>query len=140
MIANALLKAAGKIEGVIFRFPMIGEPVIRGINRSLAHAAFHTPFLGGKKGISIVHVKKEWIRFLKNAGINIRVTGEDKDAFHWEADACPYGYCKKDQRGVCDAVMDLDRTYTRLLGGELIITARIPDGSSKCQYTTRLIK
>jgi hypothetical protein len=34
--------------------------------------------------------------------------------------------------------MDLDRTYTRLLGGELEILDRVPHGADCCRYVTRL--
>lgn len=140
MIAQHLLKAAGRLEAALYKLPVVGEPCVRGMNRAAAHAAFHAPVLGGKRGRTIAEVRDGWTAFLARAGITPVILKEEADAFHWEVDGCPYGYCAADQRAVCDAAMDLDRTYTRLLGGELTILDRIPDGSSKCRYITRLAR
>ncbi len=138
MIAGTLLKTVGKVQSLVFALPFAGEPLVRSINRAVAYAAFYAPFLGGTPSHTLAGVRDGWVQFLKRAGINIRITGEEDNAFDWEVDQCPYGYCQAMHRGVCDAVMDLDRTYTRLLGGELTITSRIPNGSTMCRYTTRL--
>jgi len=140
MLAKALLKGNGKLESLLFKIPLIGEPLIRNRNRAAGNLAFKLPLLGGKRGRTIQEVRDGWKKFLKRAGITIRVTSEDLDSFKWEMDACPYGFCRPEDRGVCDAAMDLDRTYTRLLGGELRINETIPDGFSKCSYTTRLAR
>ncbi|MBW1988106.1 MAG: hypothetical protein JRI97_01030, partial [Deltaproteobacteria bacterium] len=112
---------------------------LRGTNRALARAAFHLPLLGGRKSKSIKELERQWMAFLARAGIRPRVTSRTDTQFCWEVDACPWGFCRPGQAGPCDAAMDLDRTYTRLLGGELVIEERIAEGKTRCRFTTRLV-
>jgi hypothetical protein len=94
---------------------------------------------GGKRGASIQDAKNGWLQGLRaRAGIRPAVTKEDPTSFEWEVNQCAYGLCKPEESGIWHAVMDLDRTFTRLIGGEPTILDEIPDGAAKCKYTTRL--
>ena len=138
MSQNARLQSLGAFQSLLFRLPLLGNPVVRGLNRAVAYAAFYTPVVGGKRATTIADVKKGWLAFLERAGVTPVVTADGKMSFQWEVEACPYGFCKAEQRGVCDAVMDMDRTYTKLLGGELVIHDRLADGADRCRFTTKL--
>ena len=132
------LKIAGLVQEMLYKLPA-GPPCIRGINKALARVAFYAPAMGAEKGHDIAQVRDGWLAFLSRAGITPVITSQDNDSFHWEVGSCPYGYHGVDQLGVCDAVMDLDRAFTRLLGGEMTILSRIPEGSPKCRFVTRFL-
>jgi predicted ArsR family transcriptional regulator len=128
------LKQIGKLNYMIYNLPGIGEKLLRGQSRAAAYAAFYAPFLGGKKCGSVKELIAGWKSFLNKSGIELVVTAEDKKSFIFEVGACPYGYVKKEECGACDAAMDLDRTYLRLLGGKMEILETIPGGASKCKF------
>ncbi|MFH2100300.1 MAG: hypothetical protein ABIJ95_12365, partial [Pseudomonadota bacterium] len=139
-IALDIMKINGWALERLHQTPVVGDRLVRALMRGAARAAFHLPALGGKRSTDIWQVKRQWMAFLGRAGLHPKVTAENKREFFWEVDACPYGFDCQGQVGVCDAAMDLDRTYTRLLGGELTILERIPAGSAHCRYVTRLAR
>ena len=128
----------GKTYSLVFRIPVIGEPLLRAILKSVAYLFFHLPYTGGKRHRNAIEVRTGWFRFLSRFGIFPEVTHEDENEFRWFVKACPYGFARASDKDLCDAVMDLDRTYTRLLGGEMEILDRIPHGAECCRYLTRL--
>ena len=132
------LRQAGKLNFLIYRLPVVGEQLVRRQSRALAYAAFYAPLLGGKKSGSVPELLAGWKSFLGRVGLKMTVTATDEKSFTFEMNACPYGYCTKEDRGVCDAAMDVDRTYVRLLGGEMEILERIPDGAEKCRCRVSL--
>lgn len=134
---SKVLPLAGKLQAALFKIPVVGETLVRGANRGLAHVAFRVPYFGAKKKADIAQVMEAWFAFLEKNGIFPRIDSMEGDTCLWSLDACAYGYDCASDRGVCDAVMDLDRTYTRLLGGEMVILERIPDGRPACRYRTR---
>ncbi|MEW5733285.1 MAG: hypothetical protein AB1921_00430 [Thermodesulfobacteriota bacterium] len=137
MPPSKLLPVAGKLHAALFKLPVVGETLVRGANRALGHVAFRAPYFGAQKQSSIREVMDAWFAFLGKNGITPRIDKMEGDTCLWSVEACPYGYCCAADRGVCDAVMDLDRTYTKLLGGEMVILERIPDGKPSCRYQTR---
>ena len=137
VIAN-LMPALGKLNALAFRLPVLGETLVRKQSRAAAALAFHMPLLGGKPCSSIGEVKEEWLKFLGRAGIAVTITRESEDEFEFEVEACPWGFRKPADQGVCDACMDLDRTYVRLLGGEMEVLESIPSGSACCRELIRM--
>jgi hypothetical protein len=132
-----LMTLIGKSNALLFRVPVLGEAAVRGQSRAMARLAFHAPILGGKRCGSIREVRDEWLKFLKRSGITVVITREDDREFEFELTACPWGYSKPGEQGVCDACMDLDRTYVRLLGGELELAGTIPAGDACCRSVVR---
>ena len=130
----------GKLYSLVFRIPVIGEPLLRGILRTVAHLFFYLPYVGGRESQSVADLKFAWFRFLSRFAIFPTVTSENGQEFRWFVNACPYGLTDSRDRALCDAVMDLDRTYIKLLGGELEILDRVPHGAECCRYVTRLKK
>ena len=128
----------GKLYSLIFSLPVIGEPLLRGILKTVAYLFFYLPYVGGKRHQSIADLESGWFGFLSRFGIYPTVTSKNEQEFRWSVNACPYGLTNSRQRALCDAVMDLDRTYIQLLGGELEILDRIPHGGERCRYVTRL--
>lgn len=57
--------------------------------------------------------------------VPLEVSKESPDQLEFLVAACPYGYNRRDQEGVCDAVMDLDRTMVKLCGGSMVIEESI---------------
>ncbi len=133
-----VLHLLGKLESLVFRIPVIGEPLLRGIVRLLGRLFFYLPYFGSRRCHTVAEMKSEWLTFAGRFGIFPTVSGEDEKEFRWFLPACAYGFSCSRDRGVCDAMMDLDRTYIRLMGGELEITERIPLGAEACHFVTRL--
>ncbi len=128
----------GKAYSLVFTIPVIGEPLLRGMLKSVAHVFFYLPYVGGGRHRDTKGVRAGWFRFLSRFGIFPELTDEGENEFRWFVKACPYGFEHDREKQLCDAVMDLDRTYTRLLGGDLEILDRIPHGADCCRYVTRL--
>lgn len=137
MITGLLMHAVGKGNSLLFRIPLMGEKVVRTQGRVLANLAFHAPLIGGKRCKTLGEVKEEWLKFLARSGIYPTITREDDQEFEFTLDACPWGFQGPDDVGVCDACMDLDRTYVKLLGGELEVRESIPSGGACCTSVVR---
>jgi len=138
VVAGTLMPVVGRLNALVYRLPLVGETLVRKQSRAVAALAFHMPLLGGKSCSSIHEVKAEWIKFLGRAGISIEITRENEKEFEFEVEACPWGFRNPADLGVCDACMDLDRTYVKLLGGEMKILESIPSGSACCKEVIRM--
>ncbi len=137
METGLLMYMVGKGNGLLFRMPLIGEKVVRAQGRIAANLAFHAPLLGGKQCNTLDEIRQEWFKFLARSGIYPTVTNENDQEFEFTLDACPWGFEGPDDAGVCDACMDLDRTYVKLLGGELKVKESIPLGGACCTSVVR---
>lgn len=133
-----LLKAVAPIEGLLFRIPTLGEPLLRGLQRAVAAVAFRLPVLGGKPATELADLRRQWFDFLARFGIYPRIDSEDARDLYWSVEECPYGLISPAERGLCDALMDLDRQYVELLGGEMTILERIPEGARRCRFVIRM--
>ena len=128
----------GRVHARVFKVPVIGERFVRTQSRLAAKLAFRLPVLGARKCASLHELRGEWLKFLGMAGIYPSISRETDTEFELELDACPYGFCREEEQGVCDACMDLDRAYVRLLGGEMEVVHSIPSGSPSCRFVIRL--
>ena len=133
-----ILPILGSVDALTYRIPLVGELAVRGRCRATAMLLFYLPGLGGRRCRSVTELKTRWLAFLGRFGVVPTVTREDDNEFEWMIEACPYRFKRERDQGVCDACMDLDRTYTRLLGGQLVILETIPGGSRRCEYVTKL--
>lgn len=132
------LSILGKLNALVYRLPVVGEALVRKQSRAVGALAFYMPLLGGKSCSNIGEVKEEWLKFLGRAGISVTITRESENEFEFEVEACPWGFRKAVDQGVCDACMDLDRTYVKLLGGEMKVLESIPSGSACCRELIRM--
>ncbi|MEW6439687.1 MAG: hypothetical protein AB1640_02020 [bacterium] len=137
-MAGRVLPMVGKLNYLLYRVPGIGDRVVRGQSRLAAKLAFHAPLLGGRRSTTLEGVKSEWLKFLAMAGIQPDITREGEREFEFQVQACPYGFHRPEEKGVCDACMDLDRAYVKLLGGELEVLESIPAGSPRCRIAVRV--
>ena len=137
-MAGKFLPLLGQFNYLMYRIPRIGESLVRGQSRMAARLAFHMPILGGKRSTTLDGVKSEWFKFLRLAGMQPPITQQGEEEFEFEVEACPYGFRRPEEKGVCHACMDLDRTYVKLLGGELEVLESIPDGSDRCRCVVRV--
>ncbi|MBF0121131.1 MAG: hypothetical protein HQK79_20050 [Desulfobacterales bacterium] len=138
MLIRKVLPIIGKADFFLYKFTSIGESLIRFRCRVLATLIYHIPLFGGKLCSNSVELKSEWINFLNRFGIVPMIISENENEFQWHLDNCPYNFQITDEKGVCDACMDLDRTFIKLLGGELDILETIPGGSNKCKFIVKL--
>jgi len=128
----------GRLNAAVFGIPGVGERIVRGQSRLAAHLAFRLPVLGGKRCSSLRELRGEWLKFLGLAGIFPSLSRETDTEFELEVASCPYGFSRAEQQGVCDACMDLDRAYVKLLGGTLEVSHSIPSGAGSCRLVIRL--
>ena len=135
-----LTRSVGRFNQNLHRLPMVGEPLVRGLNRNLGKIFFYSPLTFFKRADTIGEVKKFLIRLCDQFGISIDITKVEDDSLEFFVNKCPYGYCQSDQLGVCDAAMDLDRVLFRLSGAELIIQESIVSGAPKCRILLRRIQ
>ena len=138
-ISKMIFHILGKAAYVICDIPYVGKSIVSGLWKFSAVVVFKIQFIFRKKpGPHIQEVRAAWHSFLARCGIYPNVRKEEREQYFWSMDACPYGFSNKKEKDVCNAVMDFDRTYTRLLGGRLEIIDCIPDGADKCRYVTKV--
>jgi hypothetical protein len=134
MIVKCLLKLAGKMDALVYKTPLIGEQLVRNKANFLGNIAFHMPVLGSRPCGNIIEVQQKWFGFMERFGFKAHLDDSYPNEFYWSIDSCPYHFKRSDQQSLCDACMDFDRTYIRLLGGELEILDTIPAGSDHCRF------
>jgi len=134
---------SGKLKGLPFRLlgyyyrliyliPVIGEWMVRGMSKMIAYINFYSPF-GPKRSSSIHELRKEFDRLMKMMEFEHEVVHQDDEKFEFVLPRCPYGFCRPEHLGVCDAAMDMDRIMFGLAGGKLVIEASIPGGAPECR-------
>ncbi len=130
---------SGKFFEVLYKTPLVGEFVVRCITRSLGRIMFYSPLLGFYRTDTISGIKKQLEALTDNVGIPISIIKEGEEELQFLVHQCPYRYCRPDQQGVCDAIMDIDRYLFRLCGAELIIQDATVFGASECKILMRKI-
>jgi hypothetical protein len=134
---KGMMISMGKLYENLYKLPR-GESLVRKLARNIARMAFHSPGSVMKKRDSAVEIKDDLVRMCGRMDIVINVTKADQDKFEFLVPVCPYLYQRRDQEGVCDAAMDMDRTLIRLGGGKLIIEESVTRGDPVCRITVRL--
>lgn len=129
-----MMISMGKLYENLYKLPR-GESLVRKLARNIAWMAFHSPGSIMKKRASVKEIKDDLVRMCERMDIVINVTKVDQDKFEFLVPACPYAYQRRDQEGVCDAAMDMDRTLIRLGGGNLIIEESVTRGDPVCRIT-----
>lgn len=135
---KGMMISMGKFYENLYKLPR-GESLVRSIASGLARMAFHSPGSIMKKRDSAVEIKDDLVKMCGMMDIVINVTRADKDKFEFLVPICPYLYQRRDQEGVCEAAMDMDRMLIQLSGGELIIEESVPRGDSVCRVTVHKV-
>ena len=121
----------------LYRVPRMGDALVRFLARGMAKGMVVLPFTGFRRSSSV----EESIALLKlicgRLAIGVDIVEQKPDGFVFEVPACPYGYNRPDQQGVCDAVMDLDRMVYRQFGLELTILESVVAGAPRCRMFMR---
>lgn len=121
----------------LYRVPRMGDALVRSLARGMAKGMVVLPFTGFRRSSSV----KESIALLKlicgRLAIDVEIVEQKPDGFVFEVPACPYGYNRLDQQGVCDAVMDLDRMVYREAGLELKVLESVVAGAPRCRMSMR---
>ena len=137
-----MMASTGRFYELLFKIPIIGEPLVKGINRGLGHLNFRNPMLKAERCDTIDEV----IAYLRQAidlmkfPIEIIEDSITEDSFEIYVHHCPYGYHRPDQQGVCDAAMDMDRVLFRNLGADLVIQESAVFGAPKCHIKMTMLK
>ena len=91
----------------LYRIPRVGDALVRFLARGMAKGMVVLPFTGFRRSCSV----EESIALLKlicgRPAIGVDVVEQKPEGFVFEVPACPYGFNRLDQQGVCDAIMDL---------------------------------
>ncbi len=138
MIVNKALTSLGRFFEATYKLPLLGDFVVRRITRGMASMTFHNPLSSMKKHDSIQGVKQELQKMAEKANGELLISKEDETSFEYLSSPCPYGFNRKDQAGVCDAVMDLNRHLFDLCGAKLTIHERMAAGAPRCRITMEM--
>lgn len=139
--ATRLMTVLGKIYERLYRIPVAGETLVRGINRGIARASFNSPVVRRKRHTDIQSLKADFLRLLDMMKIPVEIIegSEGPERFEFYVLGCPYGFHRADQQGVCDAAMDMDRLLFRLMGAELTVQEAVVQGFPRCRILMRLV-
>lgn len=136
-MGNKAFHLLGRFYGFIYRIPVIGNLIVRGICRLIGLLGYHSPICPKHFGSM-----DEFIEFLKtvtkSGGMDFEIAGRDNDRFEIILDECPYLFSRPDQVGVCEAAMDMDRTLFGRCGYEIIIKESLPRGDSVCREVFKM--
>ncbi len=124
----------GYIYGLLYRLPLVGEPLVRAINRSIGFLNYHAPS-GPRHHDSVAAMRKDLERLLDIADIDVEIVHQDEDRLEMIMTSCPYGFRGPEHMGVCDAAMDMDRTMFGYCGFQLEIRECIPAGARACRVS-----
>lgn len=136
-----LTTVLGKIYERLYRVPVAGETLLRGINRAIARAGFNSPVVRRRRHNDIQSLKADFLRLLYLMKIPVEIIegSEGPRQFEFYVNACPYGFYRADQQGVCDAAMDMDRLLFRLMGAELTVQEAVVQGFPRCRILMRML-
>lgn len=124
----------GYVYDLLYRLPLIGDPLVRGINRSIGFLNYRFPY-GPRHHDSIGALRKDLERLLDMADLDVEIVHQDTKKLELIITRCPYGFCRPEQRGVCDAAMDMDRAMFGYCGFRLEIDECIPAGAKACRLS-----
>jgi len=135
MTPSTVMATLGRFYEQIYKLPRVGPSLVRGVNRYVAFWSFYSHIVRGKRYRSIADFKKEFLRLVAIMKFPIEIVpGSDTpDRFDLHVSECPFGYCRPDQQGVCDATMEMDRGLFGRMGAELKIMETIPEGATQCR-------
>ncbi len=131
--------SSGRFFETLYKIPFGGEFIVRCITRSLGRIMFHSPLLGFYRADTMSGIKEQLESLTHNVKIPISIIKEEEEELQFLVHQCPYRYCRPDQQGVCDAIMDIDRYLFRLCGVELIIQDATVFGAAECRILLRKI-
>jgi len=124
----------GYIYDLLYRLPLVGDALVRAINRSIGFLNFHAPF-GPRHHDSVAAMRKDLERLLDMADVDVEIVYQDEDRLEMIMTSCPYGFCAPGHIGVCDAAMDMDRAMFGYCGFQLEICECIPAGAKVCRVS-----
>jgi hypothetical protein len=124
----------GYIYDLLYRMPLVGDAMVRGINRSIGFLNYRSPY-GPRSHDSISALGKDLERLLDMADLEIEVVQQGEEKLELIITSCPYGFCRPEQMGVCDAAMDMDRAMFGYCGFQLQIDECIPAGAKVCRVS-----
>lgn len=125
---------AGLIYKAIYKIPIIGKRFVRYSNRGIGYFGSFAP-LGIKGSDSIDEFESCFNRLMDRMGFKTGTISTGDESMQVAVYECPYGYREPEDRGVCDAVMDMDRTMFRHCGYELVVDESMPEGGPYCKMT-----
>jgi hypothetical protein len=133
-LRKRLFLMLGYTYRLLYRLPVIGDPLVRGICGAIAFMNYRSPY-GIKSFVSMDEFRKGFERLVEMADLDIEITGQDEEKLELVLTRCAYGFSRPEHRGVCDAAMDMDRKMFGYCGAKLVIDACIPDGSPVCKIS-----
>lgn len=127
----------GAVYRMLYRLPVVGDPLVRGIGRCIAFMGHHSPY-GMKDGSSVAALRRGLEKALALMDIEAAIVHEDAEKLVLALPACPYGFHRPEHAGVCDAAMEQDRAMLGYVGARLTIDESIPTGAPACRVSIHL--
>ena len=128
----------GRFFELAYKTPFFGDRIVRKLSRGIGFLTFRNPLSKMKRHDTIEGVRQEFQKLADLHNGEIEFSKQDETSFEYMSSPCPYGYHRKDQVGVCDAAMDMNRRLFDLCGAKLIIHERISCGAPKCRITIEM--
>jgi hypothetical protein len=134
---KGFIRLLGIAYGLLYRVPVVGDPLVKAVCRGIAFIQFHSPYRL-KRADSIGVLRKDFERLVEVMDMDVEVTGEDEEKLELTLRKCPYGFSRPGQLGVCDAAMEMDRAMFGYAGCKLVIDECIPGGAPVCRLSVHL--
>lgn len=116
----------------------IGRFFVKNITTRLAAWAIITFRLFGvrkkKKEMSAIDIAYEWLKPSIFFRCPMEIGEVNEKCVVIYRPECTVGFCKKEQRKICRASMNMDMEIVRRLGGKLTVTETILEGASRCKH------
>ncbi|RJP35001.1 MAG: hypothetical protein C4536_01575 [Actinobacteria bacterium] len=135
-VRKRFMLGLGHTYNLLYRAPVIGESLVRGICRILGFLNYHSPY-GPRPRESMAELRDDFAKMVALMDFDIESVHEDEEKLEIILTACPYGFCRPEHAGVCDAAMDMDRAMFGHAGYGLIVDTCIPRGALACRICIR---
>ncbi len=133
------LTQMGRFYERVHKLPFLGDRLVRRMARGIGFLTFHTPLMGFKAHDSIQGVRQDMEKLAEmNNGGHFEIIRQDETSFEYLSSPCPWGFRRKDQQGVCDAAMDMNRRLFDMCGAEITIHESCSSGAPQCRISVRM--
>ncbi len=128
--------AMGMCFALVYRLPVVGHALLRGLARMSSFVLVRGKVLGLKADPdgNPVRIVSDWMKFpaLMRVPCEVAEASEERVVLHWPE--CPIGYHDPAQAPLCRAVMEIDQRTVERMGGEMTIAETVLEGAPCCKF------
>jgi hypothetical protein len=128
--------AMGRLFALVYRLPVAGPALLRGLARFSSFVLVKGRVLGlqADPDGNPVRIVSQWMKFptLMRVPCEVAEASDQRVVLQWPE--CPIGYRDPSQARLCRAVMEIDQRMVERLGGKMTIAETVLEGAPCCKF------